>query len=281
MAFTVRLARPDDVSSIVPWTTDTFEWGDYVPDRIMGWIESADSEVIVCEDDGGEPVAVAHALMLSDTEGWLEAARVHPDHKRSGMGSAMNSFGVEWARKHGARIVRLTTEADNVAARSQVEALGYRVTSRWVYAFFETDNHPVVGEDRRLRPAHRADVDAAWMFWSASDLAHDGRELLADGWRWRKATPGDLAEAARAKTLYQSPSGWVIADETGEEFMRSIWLATSPEEAPRLVDSLIGLAASRSLAELSVKTPNVPWMTETLARAGGNPKEVLVYSLAV
>lgn len=281
MAFTVRIARPEDVASIIPWTTDTFEWGDYVPDRLMDWIESDDSEVIVCMDQAGSPVAVAHALMLSGTEGWLEAARVHPDHKRSGMGSAMNHAGVEWARERGARVVRLATETDNVAAMRQVEALGYRVTSRWVYAGFEAGTPPVIDDELRLRPAHPSDVDPAWMFWGASDLAHDGRELLALGWRWRKAKPDDLTAAADAKTLFQSPSGWVIADAPRDEYMRVIWLATTPGEAPRLIDSLISLTASRGLPELAVKTPDVPWMTESLKRAGGNLSEILVYALAV
>ncbi len=280
MSFEVRLARAQDVPAIVPWTTDTFEWGDYVPDRIMEWIEGSESEVVVCENESGEPVALAHALMLSNTEGWLEAARVHPDHKRSGMGSAMNDFGVEWLRERGARVVRLATEEDNVAARKQVEALDYRVTSTWVYAFFETAGTSVA-EELRLRPANPSDVDAAWMFWSASDLAHDGRELMARGWRWSRATPGDLRTAATDKTLYQAPSGWVIADEPNEETMRLIWLATTPEEAPRIVESLLALAWARGLAELTIKTPDVPWMTESLARAGGNPKRILVYGKAV
>lgn len=281
MTFTVRLARPEDVPSIVPWTTDTFEWGDYVPDRIMGWIEGPNSEVIVCERTEGEPVALAHIIMLSDDEGWIEAARVHPEHKRSGMGSAMSHAGVEWVKDRGARVVRLATEAHNMAARNQVEALGYRMVSAWIYAFFDVENAAQPPEDRRLRPAHPSDIDAAWMFWSAGDLAHDGRELFADGWRWRKATPRDLADAAASKSLYQSPSGWVIADQPEGGYLRVKWLATTPEEAPRLVEAIIGLAASSGSKEVSIKTPDIPWMTETLTRAGGDPKQILIYSLAV
>lgn len=281
MTFTVRLARPEDVPLIIPWTADTFEWGDYVPDRIMGWIEGSDSEVIVCERNEGEPVALAHAVMLSGDEGWLEAARVHPDHKRSGMGSAMNHAGVEWAKDRKARVVRLATEAGNVAARKQVEALGYRMVSTWVYAFFDVVGGAQPAEDRRLRLAHPSDIDAAWMFWSAGDLAHDGRELFADGWRWRRATPQDLADAAASKSLYQSPSGWVLADQPESGYLRVKWLATTPEEAPRLVEAIIGLAISSGSSEVNIKTPDIPWMTETLTRAGGDPKQIMIYALAV
>jgi len=279
VAFNVRPARPSDVASIISWTTDTFEWGDYVPDRLAGWIEDDDSEVIVCETESGEPAAVAHVLMLSGTEAWMEAARVHPDHKRSGMATAMNDRGVEWARGRGARVARLATEADNAAARGQVEALGYRAISQWVYASFDT-SRPSAVEGPRLRPSHRSEVDPAWIFWSAGDLARRGRELLALGWRWRKATPADLEEAAAAARLFQSPSGWAIVEED-DEGCGCDWLAAATEEGPRLIESLLSLAASRGRAELSVKAPDVAWMTETLARAGGRPKEILIYAKPV
>jgi len=279
VAFKVRPARPSDAESIITWTTDTFEWGDYVPDRLMGWIEDDESEVIVCESESGEPAAVARVLMLSGTEAWMEAARVHPDHKRSGMATAMNDRGVEWARGRGARVARLATEADNAAARGQVEALGYRATSQWVYASFETAR-PSAAEGFRLRPSHRSEVDPAWVFWSAGDLACRGRELLALGWRWRKATPADLEEAAAGGRLFQSPGGWAIVEED-EEGWRCGWLAAATEEGPRLIESLLSLASSRGKAGLSVKAPDVAWMTETLARAGGRPKQILIYAKPV
>ena len=279
MAFKVRHARPSDAASIISWTTDTFEWGDYVPDRLTGWIENDESEVMVCESESGEPAAVAHVLMLSSAEAWMEAARVHPDHKRSGMATAMNDHGVEWARGRGARVVRLATEADNAAARGQVEALGYRALSQWVHTSFETAR-PSATEELRLKPSHRSEVDPAWIFWSAGDLARRGRELLALGWRWRKATPADLEEAAAAGRLYQSPSGWAIAEDD-DEGCGCGWLAAAPEEGPRLIESLVSLAASRGQPDLSLKTPDVAWMTETLARAGGRPKRILIYAKPV
>lgn len=281
MSFTVRMARPEDVDHIVPWTADTFDWGDYVPDRLPGWIEDPDSAVVVCVDESGMVVALAHALMLSKTEGWLEAARVHPDHKRSGMGSAMNHAGVTWARERGARVVRLATEADNEAARRQVEALDYRQTSSWVHARYEIEPGSAKPAESGLKPAPRSDVDAAWMFWSTSDLAHHGRGLIAHGWQWRKAAPGDLTTAAREGNFYQSPAGWVVADMPERGRIRTLWLATTPNEAPRLLADLIDLASQKEATELTIKMPNIPWVAEALSRSGADPKEVVVYSLAL
>ena len=281
MSFTVRMARPEDVEHIVPWTADTFDWGDYVPDRLPGWIEDPDSAVVVCVDESGMPVALAHALMLSKTEGWLEAARVHPDHKRSGMGSAMNHAGVTWARERGARVVRLATEADNEAARRQVEALDYRQTSSWVHARYEIGPGSAKPAEPGLKPAPRSDVDAAWMFWSTSDLAHHGRGLIAHGWQWRKAAPKNLTTAAGEGDFYQSPAGWVVADMPERGRIRTLWLATTPNEAPRLLTDLIDLASQKEATELTIKMPNIPWVAESLSRSGADPKEVVVYSLAL
>lgn len=280
MTFHVRSAVPEDIPSIVPWTTDTFEWGDYVPKRLGDWIEDPESEPIVCVDDNDIPLAVANAVMLSASEGWLEAARVHPDHKRSGMGSAMNRAGVAWARERGARVVRLAIMEDNPSAQRQVESLGYRLTSSWVYVEFDTTSVTPVVEPRRLQPAHSSDVDPAWMFWSNSDLAHDARNLIPHGWRWRKASPADLTDAAAQKEFLQSSSGWAIVTRPDERWFSVGWMAMSQSEAPRMLEELLAYAAERGVDELNMKTPSTPWMVESMKRAGGEPSEILIYSLA-
>jgi GNAT superfamily N-acetyltransferase len=281
MGFTVRLARPDDVAHIVPWTTDTFEWGDYVPDRLPIWLDDDASAVLVCSDEDDLPLAVSHAVMLSPNEGWIEAARVHPDHRRAGMGVAMNRAGVEWARDRGGRVMRLATEASNEAARLQVTKLGYRKVSSWVYASMKVDPGHRGHERHRLRPAPGPDAEAAWLSWVGSDLALGGRELIALGWQWRTARPVDVVSAASRGEFFQSPAGWVIADMPQEDWLRSLWVATGPDDILGLLDGLIDLAASREATEVTIKLPNLPWTAEALTRVGGTPKEVLVYSLAI
>lgn len=281
MPIQVRPARDGDVPGIVEWTRDTFEWGDYVPDRIGNWLDDPDSAVLVCVDGSDVPIAVAHAVMLSASEGWLEAARVHPDHRRTGLGSALNHAGVDWARQRGARVVRLATEAVNTAARSQVEGLGYRSSSSWAYGWIEVRPDHRASLEWRMRPAPTSDVDPAWMFWSTSELCLSGRGFIAIGWQWRRADPNDLSIAAGSASFFQNPAGWAIADQPTPDEVRVGWLATSREDAPRLLDGLIGLAADRDAARLSVKVPNIAWAAEALARAGAEPDEVLIYSKAV
>jgi hypothetical protein len=281
MDFRVRQGRPEDVADIVPWTTDTFDWGDYVPDRLADWIASPDSYVTVCVTDDDKPVAVAHTVMLSPTEAWLEAARVHPDYKRRGMANAMNREGTHWAATRGARVARLATEARNQTARLQVESFGYRHTSTWVAAWLEPGTPTTIREGDRLRPSPTAEVEPAWLSWGLSELAMAGHELISQGWRFRRATPLDLAEASREGRLLQSPAGWLIADQSSPNRIRTGWASTSPEQAPVLLAALAAHASSVDAEEVDVFTPSVPWMVEALTRAGGEPEEVLIYTLAL
>lgn len=277
MGFSVRQARRDDIASIVPWTTDTFAWGDYVPERIGNWIDAESSAVLVCVSEDDEPRAVAHVTLLSPHEAWLEGARVHPDYRRRGLGSMLNDAGTTWSRQRDARVIRLATEAENAAARSQVEGLSYRKVSSWLYGEFSVEPHRCRPR-HELRPAPGSDAEAAWLSWAASDLALAGRELMALGWQWRTARPDDVTRAAAARMLFQSPGGWVAIDQPDRDFIQTTWISTSPEDLLGILDGLLSLAHKRQAEELTVKLPNLPWTEEAVSRYGGEPREVLVYS---
>lgn len=276
MGVAIRAARQDDVASIVPWTMDTFSWGDYVPDRIHTWLEEPDSEVLVSVDETDTPIALCHVAMLSPTEGWLEGARVHPEKRRTGVGTALNHAGVEWAKKRGARVIRLSTEASNMAARNQVKRLGYREVSRWLHAVFDVDSSHRTSERYRMRPAPGSDAEAAWLFWAASDLARESRELIAIGWQWRTARPGDVTKAAG--DLVQSAAGWASIEQPDADWIRTNWIASTPEDLLGLIDGLLDLAAECGVAELDIKLPDLPWTSEAIIRSGSEPNPVIVHA---
>jgi ribosomal protein S18 acetylase RimI-like enzyme len=279
MDTSIRAARGTDVAKIVPWTTDTFSWGDYVPERIEVWLEDPDSEVLVSVDENDNPIALCHVAMLSATEGWLEGARVHPERRRSGVGSALNHAGVAWARERGARVVRLSTEASNLAARNQVKRLGYREVSRWLHAGFKVDRTHRTSERYRMRPAPGSDAEAAWIFWAGGELARASRELIALGWQWRIARPADLNGAAG--DLVQSAAGWASIEQPEDDWVRVNWIASTPEDMLGLIDGLLDLAAEREASELDVKLPDLPWTSEAIVRSGSEPNPVIVLSKPV
>lgn len=280
MSGEVRPARREDLDHIVPWTSGTFDWGDYVPQRFETWLNDSRGVVLVVPDETDRPIALCHASMLSSYEGWLEAARVHPEHRRRGLGSALNHAGVSWLSERGARIVRLAVETENETARNQVEKLGYRPICVWQHADLPIERKRRCPPGYRLRQVSAMEIDAAWVFWAASDLALSGRELVPQGWQWRKARPEDLIEAANAGDLYQSPAGWVAVSRPRPNWLQTGFVATTTEDAPRLLDGLHDLGRDERAEEMTVKMPGAPWTAEALVRAGAEPIEIVVYAKA-
>ncbi|MFP3883140.1 MAG: GNAT family N-acetyltransferase [Actinomycetota bacterium] len=279
MDVAIRLGHHGDVESITSWTSDTFSWGDYIPERLPHWLDDPDGEVLVAIDESDTPMAMCHVAMLSPTEGWLEGARVHPERRRFGLGKRLNEAGVEWVRERGGRVVRLATEASNMAARNQVRQLGYREVSRWLFAEFDVDPTHRTSERYRMRPAPGSDAEAAWLFWAGSDLARKSRELIALGWRWRTARPSDVTGVAGP--LVQSSAGWAIVEQPDEDSMRTNWIASTPEDMLGLIDGLLDFAAEREVSELNIKLPDLPWTAEAIRRSGDEPKPVIVHAKAV
>ena len=280
MSFVIRPARAEDVASIGRWTQDTFSWGDYVPEMMGGWLEEADSLVFVCVDGDDIPIGVSRVQLLSPTEAWLSATRVHPDHRRSGMGMAMNDYAVEWARSDGALVARLVIEESNEAARGQVLRSSYRPGGRWAYATADESAGRRLPPDQRLRRGATMDADAAWTFWSQSDLAHAARDLISLGWRWRKASRSDLETAVNAHTFYQSPGGWVVA-ESNEDGISVRWLATTAPDAPLLLQGLRELLRDQGGGRVEAMIPVTVWSVEALLREGYEVNPAQIYSKAL
>lgn len=263
----IRLATADDFKSIAEWTKDTFVWGDYVRHRFHTWLEEKDTSVFVCVDSSDEPIALANAVQMSEREAWMEAARVHPDHRRQGLGTALNHAGVEWAAERGCQVIRLATETTNEPAVRQVKALGYRSIGRWFYAEVSVDGQQHSEEQFRLRPATSTDAEASWMAWAPSDLARDAREMIARGWRWRRSRPDDPIEAAQEGRLLQSAAGWASIREHAE-WLAVEWMVTTPEDILALIDGLLEATSARQLPELNFKLPDVGWTREAAKRVG-------------
>jgi GNAT superfamily N-acetyltransferase len=277
MSFVIRPARADDVPHIEPWTRETFAWGDYVAERLPGWLEEPGTLVIVCVLDDDVPVALSRAELLSLTEAWLSAARVRPDHRRAGMGRAMNAYAVDWARGRGALVARLAIESDNEAAIGQVLKSGYHQTGEWVHATAPPATGRRLAPDLQLRPGAAVDADAAWTFWSQSDLAQAARDLISLGWRWRKASNQDLQKAVDRHGFLQSPGGWAIV-ETDEDGISVRWLATTPADAPLLLEGLRELLPEGSEQRIEAMVPATAWAVEALQREGFEIEPLGIYS---
>ena len=271
----LRPGRPEDREAIEAFTRDTFSWGDYVAGVYPDWLTDPAGQTLVAEI-GGEVVAVARAAILSAGEAWLQGSRVHPGHRRRGVGTALAENLIDWAASRGARVVRLITGTDNTASLRQVSLIGFRPECDWLAAERETGSRsPVVrpnGGPRltaadRLRPAPPADAEPAMLAWAAGPLERAGRGLFPVAWCWRRLWLADLQDAARRGALWQADPGWAIA-QPDEDTLWVPWLAITAETAKVMMRALVDRAGAAGAARLEVMVPALDWLDAALDHAG-------------
>ena len=270
---TIRPARAGDVSAIAEFTTGTFSWGDYVAEAFPEWLDDAHTAVAVAVDGEDRAVGLARVRMLSAREGWISAARVHPDHRRRGVGSSLNDWCVDWIRGRGGVVARLQIETWNEAAHNQVLGLGYRAVARVGNAIREIaadSMEPVTNGGQRstaperLDRAPRAEADLAYVAWSTGELARAARGMIAvEPWAWRRMSKDDATAAA----VWHCPSGWILADRD-EETLTVRWMVCTPDDADRLVKATVDLAHAQGVSRLHTATPDVHWLTTALVHHG-------------
>lgn len=281
----LRPARRADLDEVAAFTRQTFSWGDYVADSFDEWLEDPDGAVTVAELDGAV-VGIGRTVLLSPREAWLHAIRIHPDHRRNGIGTMLNEHGCGWARDRGALVARLMIEDWNEPARGQVTKLGYRVVSHWDWATKPVGSGEVdprtnggkrVPGEERLSRGPVAEAGPAWIAWSTGELAAAGRQLYPIGWHFRTMTFDDVVTAAREKTFHQSASGWVIAVPEGEE-LAVPWMASSDLDVDRLVRAVVDHAERASFSTVRVMAPRVAWLLEQLVSTGFEVHPAAIYA---
>ncbi|GMQ93993.1 MAG: hypothetical protein BMS9Abin12_1475 [Acidimicrobiia bacterium] len=270
-----REALPGDVPEIVAFTTDTFDWGDYVPEMIGDWIDD-DAGVVMIALDGSEIVAVARVVLLSDTEAWSHAARVRPDHRGRGIAGELGDVLLDWIRERGAHVVRLLIEDDNESSIRNVTKNGFRrVTTaiRARRAIGDATPNPDGNGGRRTspgitaRPVKAADAPMLAAAWSSSQCGRPLRGLVAEGWSFHTLTKSDLVDAAHHGGLWEIGSSWAVTRQDDASFEVSL-VDTNPDEALATIRSLIDVANERGSEAFWMWLTDNDWLVQAARRAG-------------
>jgi ribosomal protein S18 acetylase RimI-like enzyme len=288
MDIVIRPARSEDKPTVAAFTQGTFEWGDYI-DRVFDeWVAESDGGFVVAEVDG-EVVAVVRGLLLSEREAWFQGARVHPDHRRQGLGLRLNDYLREWARSRGAVVARLLVEAENHAARGQVERSGMRPVATFLRA------HRTVGDAspapagnggrrvralEKLRRAHSSEAQPAYMSWGTSELARQGRGLFGVRWRFRRLVLDDLVVAALDESLWNARTGWVLATRR-DNLLEVGWLTTGPDDAEHLLRAVTDLAVDAGADRVQALIPDVPWLTQAARKANYSLDAEIIFAVSL
>ncbi|MEA2022722.1 MAG: GNAT family N-acetyltransferase [Actinomycetota bacterium] len=289
-AVSIRPALPSDREAIFEFTRDTFEWGDYIADEFDGWLDRDDTLVVVAIGDNERPIALATARMISPSEAWFHAARVHPDHRGRGIAAEISVALRAWAGEHGATVGRLLVEDWNTASIRHVEKTGRRRVATMVRCAKSVgDASPSpdgnggsrVPSRLRSRPAHAAEAQPAFASWSVGELGRASRGLFAVGWTFRRLTIEDLVAAARRSAFWEIGAGWALASNAPDARFEVPWLETREEDAGDLLRSLVDSAIGSGSESIMIWLPNVDWAVRAAKRLGFETSVMHVYASAL
>ena len=284
----IRPAGATDIEFIASWTQDTFSWGDYVAERLPAWLEEENVAVLVADVDG-LAVAAGSIEIVGPREAWAQGMRVHPHHRRHGLGTAVSERLWEWARRRDASVVRLAIEEDNDPAAGQATSMGFRRASQWWRgdrAVGEGSPVPEGNGGRRVIPPERlsmgpsAEAEPAFLSWTTGELARSSRGLAPASWQWRRLTPDHLVAAAKSRTLFEGRPGWAIGRQE-EEVLDVEWIETTAEDAHAMALALVDRAVDGDATAMKVWTPDVDWLRSSLERLGFEFFGVSVWAMAL
>lgn len=282
---TIRPATVDDRADIAAFTEDTFPWGDYVADAFEWFLDQPAALTVVAVDASDRPIAMGRARIVSPTEAWFHAVRVHPDHRGRGIAGNMAEVLVEWASAQGAIVGRLLIENWNEASVRHVEKIGFRkVTAvlRGTKPVGDASPNPDGNGGRRVpsrlraRSAHAADATPAFASWSVGELGRAMRGMAGGRWTFCRLTVDQLASAAKSGAFWEIGGGWAVADAE-DDLLEVGWLETRPEDATPLLRALVDLAVSRGVESIAVWLADVDWLVRSARRLGFELEPMAVY----
>ncbi len=284
----IRQATHDDIPAIISFTTNTFEWGDYVPDAIRDWIDDPNGMTMVALD-GDEPIAVARTVLLAPTEAWGHGVRVSRDHRGTGVAGLLVERLLSWVRTTDAHIVRLMIEDDNTSSIRHVEKVGFRRTVRMMRAVRSVGEATPNPEGNGVRhapstlraiPGRGQDAPLVMSAWTSSDVGRAMRGLIGIGWQFHTMRTSDVQESARLGGLWDIGGSWAMTSTNALAF-RVAMLDVRPEDAYESIRALIDIANNQGAEQVSIWIPTLDWLVQATRRAGCDvsPSSIWVYPL--
>jgi len=164
-------------------------WGghDYLPGVWDDWLADLKARFVVATVNG-RTVGCAHASLQANYVAWLDGVRVHEQYRGLGIAGKLNHTLVQWARRKGAKVARLSTGSSNHASREHLEKIGFPV----LQIFQRLD----ITKGLRVKPsgvtAPRRSVKRLWTWLSTRPNFTENHSMYSDGWTWHPLTRQSL-----------------------------------------------------------------------------------------
>lgn len=202
----IREAREDDRNAVFQFCKNTFSWGDYIPTVWSRWLGDPRGKTLVATVNN-TPVGLMNVLLSKPGEAWLRAARTHPDYRGQGIATLLSKACLSFARENNAKVARLITDSDNLAAQRVLEKLGFKQVSVFVSLECNTLDAP---QSHKSRWADANDEEKVWRFLRRSECFKKSAGLYTVLYTWYSLDKQDLHSFLTARHAIVHEKGGVV-----------------------------------------------------------------------
>jgi ribosomal protein S18 acetylase RimI-like enzyme len=200
----VRRGTTDDYQNVLQLLSQVWE-DDYVEHLWLQWAQEAEKGIVLVAEYENELVGTSYVNFMPHNACWFQALRVHPEHRRLGIGRALTSVSLELSRANGREYAYLGIDADNTASLTLTARAGFRRVSEYTRLITKLPARKGRKEEHPSYWKRAVSDDTAAML----DLAHSlGRTELIAGWQWQLLSRETIAENVSGNNL------WVWKDES-------------------------------------------------------------------
>ena len=273
----IRKAKPSDKAPILEISKKIWGGHDYLPEVWDDWVADKKARFIVATVNG-RTVACARASLQTKDVAWLEGVRVNEQYRGFGIAGKLNHSLVEWARRKGARVARLSTGSSNRASKEHLAKIGFPL--------MQTFQRLESSRGLRLKPAGvttpRGSAGILWNWLRTHPRFAENHEMYSDGWTWYPLTlqtvrklmsHGQVLAIVKEKQLRAC---CIFVDE--DRFLTMGFIAGERSDAVKLARSLRFLLFRKKRENLRVLLPSRSSLVRTLVRSGfQKAARILVY----
>jgi ribosomal protein S18 acetylase RimI-like enzyme len=184
----VRKARGSDKKAVFRFCEKTWSWGDYIPKVWDRWLKERNGGAFVATIDG-MPVGISHLNIDKPYEVWLSGARTHPNYRRMGVATEISKKCLMYAKKKGAKIARLVTESDNMAAQGLLKKLEFKPIAEFIEMVTENITEE---KSKKSRLAEKDQTESIWNYLQNSETYGKAAGLYTVLYHWFSLEKEDL-----------------------------------------------------------------------------------------
>jgi len=273
----LRKAGPEDKGPILQISRNIWRGHDYLPSVWDEWVADKNARFIVATVNG-RTVGCAHASLQTNYVAWLEGVRVHEQYRGLGIAGKLNHALVQWARREGARVARLSTGSGNRASREHLAKIGFPA--------MQTFQRLESARGLRVKPAgvttSRGSAKTLWNWLKTRPSFAENHAMYSERWTWYPLTLQTIRKHVRQGQVFaivrdkQLKACCIFLDENNVLTMG--FAAGKRGDVVKLARMLRSLMFRKKREKLQVLLPSKSPLVRALERSGfEKTAKILVY----